>query len=76
MKAENEQPPYFGRFAATFADNGYSVVAVKPNSKKPYLKRWSTACFKPSEPAWIERHARSHPGDSIAIACGSKVSIR
>lgn len=67
------QRPYFALYAQTIIENGYSVVAVRPSSKRPSLKRWQTASFKPSIPAWVEHYARSRPSDSIGIGCGRNV---
>jgi hypothetical protein len=65
--------PYFKQYAATIVDNGYSVIAVLPNSKKPRYRKWQTACFKDTEQRFLAHHESSYPADSVGIACGSKV---
>jgi hypothetical protein len=64
---------FFGRHAETIVDNGYSVVAVLPGTKRPRFPNWTTACFKDSDPKFVARHAAKFPHDSIGIACGTKV---
>jgi hypothetical protein len=66
--------PYYGRYAETIVDNGYSVVAVRPRTKKPRFRQWQTACFKDTERDFLSRHVRAYPCDSIGIACGAKVT--
>jgi Bifunctional DNA primase/polymerase, N-terminal len=65
---------FFGRHAETIVDNGYSIVAVLPGTKEPRFPKWQTACFLDTDPAFLARHVSKHPGDSIGIACGTKIT--
>jgi Bifunctional DNA primase/polymerase, N-terminal len=65
---------FFGQHAETIVDNGYSVVAVLPGTKKPRFERWQAACFLDSDPNFVARHLAAHPEDSIALACGTKIT--
>lgn len=61
---------FFARHAATIADNGFSVVAIRPRTKKPRYPKWHTASFQPSELSWIALNAARNPDDSVALGCG------
>jgi hypothetical protein len=63
---------FFGRHAETIVDNGFSVVAVLPGTKKPRYPKWQTACFRDTDLAFLARHVSKYPADSIGIACGTK----
>jgi hypothetical protein len=65
--------PYFKQYAAKLVDNGYSIIAVLPNSKKPRYRKWQTACFKDTDPRFLAHQESNYPADSVGIACGSKV---
>jgi hypothetical protein len=65
--------PFFARHAETIVANGFSVVAVVPATKRPRYKKWHAACFKDTLPAFLSRHVKAFPEDSIGIACGAKV---
>jgi hypothetical protein len=64
---------FFGRYALTIVDNGYSIVAVLPGTKQPRFRNWTAACFKDSDSKFVARHAAKFPQDGVGIACGTKV---
>jgi hypothetical protein len=65
--------PWYGRWASTLVDNGYSLVTVLPGTKKPRHPRWHGACFKPTNDNYLAQHVKKFPGDSIGIGCGERV---
>jgi hypothetical protein len=66
-------PAWFGRLAPKLVDNGYSVVAVLPDTKRPRHPKWQAACFRPTDEGYLHRHAAKQPNDSVGIACGRNV---
>lgn len=72
-------PPKAGEFYRAYApklvDNGYSVVSVLPGTKKPRHPEWHAACFKPTDPDFLERAVDRHPSDSVGIACGTVIGV-
>src|SRR5215471_4681806 len=73
MGAEKSEHEWFGRYAETIVDNGYSIVAVVPRTKKPRYPKWTTACFKDTDPIFLSRQVKKYPTDSIGLACGTKI---
>jgi hypothetical protein len=69
---EARKYPFFARHAATIVDNGYSIVAVLPGTKRPRFRKWQAACFMDTEALFLSRHFGKYPDDSIGIACGTK----
>jgi hypothetical protein len=65
---------FFGQHAATIVDNGFSVVAVLPATKRPRYQKWQMACFRDTDLAFLARHVSKHPADSIGLACGTKIT--
>jgi hypothetical protein len=64
---------FFGPLAETIVDNGYTVVPVLPGTKKPRFQNWQKGCFADTDPAFLARHVAKYPGDSVGLACGSKI---
>jgi hypothetical protein len=62
---------FWQELAGAVAANGFNPVPVCPRSKIPRFARWETACFAPSDPTFIERHACRFGDDSVGIACGT-----
>src|SRR5580658_8543813 len=71
---ETSAQEFFGQHAATIVDNGFSVVAVLPGTKKPRYPKWQMACFRDTDLAFLARHVSKHPADSIGLACGTKIT--
>jgi hypothetical protein len=77
MKKRTKQPRHiakghFGNHAEAVVAHGYSIVAMKPRTKKPRYRKWTAACYKHTDLDWLYRHASKFPDDTLAIACGTK----
>lgn len=66
-------PPYFATLGERLVDNGYRIVALLPQQKRPRYQNWQAACFKPPTPTWLDWQAKRHPDDGIGMACGEVV---
>jgi Bifunctional DNA primase/polymerase, N-terminal len=75
MKPRDDPGGYFKFYGERLVANGYSVVAVKPGTKQPRHRRWTTACFKLTDPVFLLKHSYNFPDDSVAIACGTRVLV-
>jgi len=72
---QRQPPPYFALYAQTIVANGFGILPVLPGKKKPRYPRWQTAGFKLPDPAWLERHVRKYPTDSVGLGCGRLTGI-
>ncbi|QBQ56231.1 bifunctional DNA primase/polymerase [Nitrosococcus wardiae] len=54
--------------AITYAQQGYRLLPVKPNSKVPFLKEWTKKATR--DPAILEDYWRQYPQANIGLATG------
>jgi hypothetical protein len=72
MGGKTSKYPFFARYAATIVDNGFTVVAVLPESKRPRYEKWHAACFKDTDPTFFPDRSAAFP----RIASGSLAERR
>ncbi len=61
----------FASYAAPSHANGYSVIPLYPNQKRPRMGfDWRNACWTRFSADWVHAQAASFPDSGVGLACG------
>jgi hypothetical protein len=61
---------FFGDYAASVADNGYSCLPIPPRTKQTHWRKWDRFCSELPNPEQIMAWQQKYPAHGLAILCG------
>lgn len=74
--AQNAPPALFRQYADRAANNGFSVIPIKPGDKKPALPYgWSKYCTKPATESQLKNWHLKYAQCGVGIAGGNVVGV-